>query len=93
MGHVHKATPAKAARIRPSVFTKHGTASDPLKKPAKSRPRSAAKHEDPMTQGDRRRMMAAAPSFLADQYDFDYESEEQDMLEAEAEIARLLCRD
>jgi hypothetical protein len=92
MGHVHKATPAKTARIRPSVFAKRATVSAPLKKPVKGRSRAAVKHEEPMTQGDRGRMIAAAAGFLADQHDFDYESEEQDLFEAEAEVARLLGR-
>ena len=71
MGHLHKATPTKTARIRP---------------------RAAAKHEEPMTAGERCRMIAAAANFLAEQHDFDFESEEQDLLEAEAEVARFLGR-
>jgi hypothetical protein len=92
MGHVHKATPVKTARIRPSVPARRASASDPLKKPTKRRPQAAAKHEEPMTEGNRRRMVAAAANFLADRYDFDYESDEQDLLEAEAEVVRLLGR-
>jgi len=37
-------------------------------------------------------MIAAAANFLAEQHDFDYESDEQDLLEAEAEVARFLGR-
>lgn len=92
MGHVHKATPAKTARSRPSVLAKRATASGSLKKPAENRPRAAGKNEDPMTREDRCRMIAAAANFLADQHDFDYESDEQDLREAEAEVVRLLGR-
>ena len=63
-------------------------------KTVRIRPRAAAKHEEPMTNGERARMIAAAANFLGDQddYDYDYESEEQDLLEAEAEVARFLGR-
>ena len=92
MGHVHKATPTRTARIRPSVFAKCATASRRRKEPAGGRPRAAAKHEEPMTREEQSRTIAAAADFLAEQHDFDYESDEQDLFEAEAEIARLLGR-
>jgi len=37
-------------------------------------------------------MIAAEADFLPEQPDFDYESEEEDLFKAEAEIARLLGR-
>lgn len=92
MGHVNKGTPTKTARTRPTVLAKRATASALLKRPASSRTRAAAKQEDAMTQGDRGRMIAAAANFLAYQHDFDYESDEQEVLEAEAEVVRLLGR-
>lgn len=92
MGHVHKAAPTKTATIRPSVFAKCATAAGRRKRPAGTRPKAAARHEEPMTPGERCRMIAAAANFLAEQHDFDYESDEQDLLEAEAEVARFLGR-
>jgi len=92
MRHVHKGILPKTARMRPPVFAERATASDIQKKPARGRPRAAAKHEDEMTQGERCRTITAAADFLAEQDDIDYESDEQDLLEAEAEVARLLGR-
>jgi len=92
MGHLHKAAPTKTATIRPSVFAKRATAADLGKKTVRIRPRAAAKHEEPTTHGERSRMIAAEADFLPEQPDFDYESEEEDLFEAEAEIARLLGR-
>jgi hypothetical protein len=45
-----------------------------------------------MTQGEQARMIVAAANFLDDQDAFDYQSEEQDLLEAREEVARILGR-
>lgn len=59
---------------------------------ARIRRRTAAKHGQPMTKGEQARMIVAAANFLGDQDDFDYQSEEQDLLEAKAVVARILGR-
>lgn len=90
MGHIHKGMPSKAAGCATPVLARSATTSDTLRKPAGRRPRAVAKHEEPIDRREQSRAIATREKFLAGQNDFFYADEEQESLEAEAEIARLL---
>lgn len=59
-------------------------------KEASTQAQAVAKRGASMSQGERCRMIAAAAKFPAEQNDFDPEYEDDNWVEAEAEIARLL---